>query len=247
MPHMRAEPRRRYRTLRRSVRLFRSFLVEQTEPERFYGELADDTVRLVSAHEDLDGATVADIGSGQPEFPRAFTAAGARYVGLDLDRDAVHVVEGGGAVQARGETLPLADGSVDVAVSSNLMEHVTVPGVVGAEMLRVVRPGGLVVISYTSWASPWGGHETSPWHWLGGHYAARRYERVHGRPPKNRYGETMYPTRVADGLRWARGRTDARLVEASPRYHPDWARGVVHLPAVREVLTWNLLLVLRRT
>ncbi|QIM20975.1 class I SAM-dependent methyltransferase [Phycicoccus sp. HDW14] len=244
---MRAEPPRRYRTLGRSVRLFRSFLVEQTEPDRFYGELADDTVRLVEDHEPLGGATVADVGSGQPAFPRAFTAAGARYVGLDLDRAALHPLPGrAGAVQARGERLPLADGSVDVAVSSNLMEHVTTPGEVGAEMLRVVRPGGLVVISYTSWASPWGGHETSPWHWLGGDYAARRYEAHHGHPPKNRYGVTMHPTRVGDGLRWARGRSDARVLEASPRYHPDWARGVVHLPLVREVLTWNLLLVLRR-
>jgi SAM-dependent methyltransferase len=183
---MRSEPPRRYRTLGRSIRLFRSFLVEQTDPDRFYGDLAEDTVRLVSDHEPLGGRTVLDVGSGQPAFPRAFAAAGARYAGLDLDRTALHTVAGSAAVQARAEQLPVADDSVDIAVSSNLMEHVTEPGRVGNEMLRVVRPGGLVVISYTSWASPWGGHETSPWHWLGGDYAARRYERVHGHPPKNR-------------------------------------------------------------
>ncbi len=243
---MRAESPRRYRTLGRSVRLFRSFLVEQTDPERFYGDLARDTVRLVDAHEPLAGRTVVDVGSGQPAFPRAFAAEGARYVAVDLDRDALRAVESAGRAQARAEALPFADGSVDVAVSSNLMEHVTHPGVVGDEMLRVVRPGGLVVISYTSWASPWGGHETSPWHWVGGHYAARRYERRHGHPPKNRYGETLHPTRVSDGLRWARSRPGACLVEASPRYHPDWARGVVRLPGIREVATWNILLVLRR-
>ena len=114
------------------------------------------------------------------------------------------------------------------------------------ELLRVVRPGGLVFISYTAWSSPWGGHETSPWHFLGGEYAARRYERTVGRPPKNRYGETMFPTRVADGLRWARSQPDAWLIEAAPRYHPDWATFVVDLPGVREVATWNLMMVLRR-
>jgi SAM-dependent methyltransferase len=243
---MRSEPPRRYRTLGRSVRLFRSFLVEQTDPDRFYGDLAADTVRLVSDHEPLGGRTVLDVGSGQPAFPRAFAAAGARYAGLDLDPAALHRVPGSGAVRARAEQLPLADGSVDIAISSNLMEHVTAPGRVGDEMLRVVRPGGLAVISYTAWSSPWGGHETSPWHWFGGDFAARRYERVHGHPPKNRYGTTMHPTRVADGLRWARSRTEARLVEAVPRYHPDWARGVLVVPGVREVVTWNLLLVLRR-
>jgi SAM-dependent methyltransferase len=243
---MRSEPPRRYRTLGRSVRLFRSFLAEQTDPERFYTDLAEDTVRLVEDHEPLAGRSVLDVGSGQPAFPRVFTAAGARYVALDLDRSTLHQVTGSGAVQARGEALPLADGSVDVAVSSNLMEHVRTPGLVGEEMLRVVRPGGLVVIAYTSWASPWGGHETSPWHWLGGEYAARRYERRHGRPPKNRYGTTMHPTRAADGLRWARSRTDAWLVEAAPRYHPDWARPVLDVPGLREVVAWNVLLVLRR-
>jgi SAM-dependent methyltransferase len=243
---MRSEPTRRYRTLGRSVRLFRSFLVEQTDPQRFYTDLAEDTVALVSRHEPLAARTVVDVGAGQPAFPRVFAAAGARYVGVDLDRDAIHPVAGTVGVQCRGERLPLADGTADVVISSNVMEHVEHPGDLGEEMLRVARPGGLVVISYTSWASPWGGHETSPWHWLGGDYAARRYTRRHGHPPKNRYGVTLHPTRVSDGLRWARARQDAWLVEAVPRYHPDWAAVVVDLPGVREVATWNLLLVLRR-
>ena len=51
---------------------------------------------------------------------------------------------------------------------------------------------------------------------------------------------------MSDGLRWARARDDAWVVEAVPRYHPDWAGVVVDLPGVREVATWNLLLVLRR-
>ena len=52
---MRLEPPRRYRTLGRSIRLFRSFLVEQTDPDRFSTDLAEDTVRLVSDHETLVG------------------------------------------------------------------------------------------------------------------------------------------------------------------------------------------------
>ncbi len=243
---MRSEPTRRYRTLGRSVRLFRSFLVEQTDPERFYTDLAQDTAELIRHHEPLVGRTVVDVGAGQPAFPRAFAAAGARYVAVDTDRKALHDVAGTTRLQARGEALPLDDGVADIVLSSNVMEHVPVPAALADEMLRIARPGGLVVISYTSWASPWGGHETSPWHWLGGDYAARRYTRKHGRPPKNRYGETLHPTRVSDGLRWARAREDAWLVEAVPRYHPDWAGVVSEVPGLREVATWNLLLVLRR-
>ena len=54
-------------------------------------------------------------------------------------------------------------------------------------------------------ASPWGGHETSPWHYLGGEYAARRYDRV-ARPPAQeplRHAPCS-PTHVGDGLAWAR-------------------------------------------
>ena len=71
----------------------------------------------------------------------------------------------------------VADDSVDVAVSSNVVEHVRDQGALGEEMLRVVKPGGLVFISFTTWHSPWGGHETSPWHYLGGRRARRRQRR----------------------------------------------------------------------
>lgn len=244
---MRRTPTRRYRTVTRSADLFRSFLVEQTDPERFYTDLANDTITLITRHEPLDGRLVLDVGAGSEQFGREFVTRGARYVAIDLEREALNPGPSNGAVVGRGEQIPIADGSVDIVMANNVMEHVPTPGLLGDEMVRVVRPGGLVFISYTAWASPWGGHETSPWHWFGGHYAAKRYERKHGRPPKNVFGESMHATTVADGLRWARHHPDAWLIEAAPRYHPDWADGVLSIPAFREVLTWNLMMVLRRT
>jgi SAM-dependent methyltransferase len=226
--------------------MFRSFLVEQSNPARFYGDLARDTIALIERHQPVHGQTVLDVGAGPRQFAAAFTDAGARYVGVDVD---VHALDGAAVaagVVAVGERLPFADRSVDVVLSSNVLEHVPQPGVVGDELVRVVRPGGLVFLSYTAWLGPWGGHETSPWHYLGGEYAARRYEREHGHPPKNRYGSTMFAASVAGGLRWARSQPHAELLEASPRYHPDWARFVVDVPGLREVLTWNLVMVLRR-
>ena len=49
-------------TLGRSVRLFRAFLVEQTEPDRFYRELALDSARLLQAYTPLDGKSLLDVG-----------------------------------------------------------------------------------------------------------------------------------------------------------------------------------------
>ena len=133
-----------------------------------------------------------------------------------------------------------------MAFSSNVLEHVRSPAALGDELVRVTRPGGLVVLSYTNWLSPWGGHETSPFHYLGGERAVARYTRRYGRPPKNQIGTNLYKVSVVDGLRWARGQRDADVLAARPRYYPEWASPIVRVPLVREVATWNLLLVLRR-
>src|SRR5690606_32403704 len=124
------------------------------------------------------------------------------------------------SVVARAEQAPVADESVDIAFSSNLLEHVPDLASVADQITRVVRPGGLVVLSYTAWLGPWGGHETSPWHYLGGHRAARRYERKHGHPPKNVYGESMFAASVREGMEWARSRDDLELLDERPRYLP---------------------------
>ena len=88
------------------------------------------------------------------------------------------------------------------------------------EMVRVTRPGGLVFISYTTWYGPWGGHETSPWHFLGGRRARRRYAAKHGHEPKNKYGESLFAVTVADGLRWARTQQHADVVAPAPALQP---------------------------
>jgi len=229
--------------LRRSANLLRAFQVEQTDPARFYGLLARDSVRMVGEQGSLAGRTVLDVGAGPVQFAAAFAAAGARYVALDADPAELRTRP---AIAARGERLPLADRSVDVCFSSNVVEHVPAPWRFADELVRVTRSGGLVVLAYTNWLSPWGGHETSPWHYLGGYPAAERYGRRYGHPPKNRYGAGLYPVSVAAGLRWATSRPDAELVDARPRYLPAYARALLRLPALREIATWNLWLVLRR-
>lgn len=231
------------RGLRRSVRLFSAFLVEQTEPHRFYSELAADSLALLREHTGLRDRTVLDVGAGPSEFAEAFRAAGARYVPVDHDAAVPSVRDGG--VVGDALRLPLAEGSVDVVFSSNMWEHVPDPEAVADELLRVTRPGGVVFLSYTNWLSPWGGHETSPWHWFGGERAIRRYERKHGHPPKNRVGETLHRVSVQQGLAWAEA-ADAEVLVARPRYLPDACAALLRLPGLRELVTWNLLLVLRR-
>jgi SAM-dependent methyltransferase len=169
-------------------------------------------------------------------------------VGVEPDPAEMHAgpaadADGGRYVRASGTALPFADGSVDVCLSSNVAEHVAHPWRLGREMLRVTKPGGLVVLSYTVWLGPFGGHETGRWHYFGGERAARRYTRKHGHPPKNNYGSSLFEVSVADGLQWAVN--SGALIAAFPRYHPRWAWWMTKIPVLREFLVSNLVLVLR--
>lgn len=239
-------------TLARSVRLFRDFRVEQTAPDRFYGALAADSVEQLQRFCCLDGASVLDVGGGPGYFADAFRGAGARYLAVDADAGELSARgrPGPGTVLGSGMALPVRTGAVDVCYSSNVLEHVPRPWDMADEMVRVTRTGGTVFLSFTNWLGPWGGHETAPWHYTGGRRARRRYAVRHGHEPKNRFGESLFAVSVADALRWSRrsaARGHVEVVAAFPRYHPWWATGVVRVPGLREFVTWNLVLVLRRT
>lgn len=241
--------------LRRTLGLANAFRYEQRDPARFYRTLAADSVAEVARHLDLAGASVLDVGGGPGYFADAFVGAGARYLGVERHVDELAGCPPGGPgvdhrpdrrVVADGSVLPFVAGRFDLCYSSNVLEHVERPWDLLAEMIRTVRPGGVVFVAFTNWYSPWGGHETSPWHFLGGERAAHRYQRRHGRPPKNRFGTTLFPVHVGQVLRWAGARPDVDVVDARPRYYPPWCRGLVAVPGLREVATWNLATVLRK-
>jgi SAM-dependent methyltransferase len=203
----------------------------------------------VGQYVDLPGKLVLDVGGGPGYFADAFESAGATYVSLDSD---VGEMSGLGEVRAgsvlgSGMRLPFADGSVDVCYSSNVLEHVELPWQMADEMVRVTRTGGVTFISYTAWWGPWGGHETAPWHFVGGYRARRRYAKKHGHEPKNRFGESLFRVTVREGLEWAAHQRSAEVLAVFPRYHPRWAWRVLRLPGLREVVTWNLAIVLRRS
>ena len=245
-------------TLTRSVRLLSEFRYEQRDPERFYRFLAADTAAMVSdlwlaTHRSRPtGHTLLDVGGGPGYFAGAFGDAGVRYIGVEPDPSEMHaagsaLAEAGNAddtlVRASGMALPFADDSVDICLSSNVAEHVRRPWQLGSEMLRVTKPGGLVVLSYTVWLGPFGGHEMGLSHYLGGERAAARYARKHGHPAKNNYGSSLFAVSAAEGLRWAT--STGAAVAAFPRYHPRWAWWLTTIPVLREFLVSNLVLVLR--
>lgn len=228
--------------------MFRLFLLEQTQPEVFYTGLAQDAANQLARHIELAGRTVVDVGGGAGHFTAAFRARGANcYL---FEPDSAELLSAGepptGAVLADGYWLPVGDASVDACFSSNVLEHVADPAGLIDEMIRATKPGGVIYLSFTNWYSPWGGHEMSPWHLLGAGFAARRYVRRYGRQPKHSVGRNLYRVHIGQVLRLMRSRPDVEILDAMPRYYPRWCRFVLRIPLVRELVTWNLLVIVRR-
>ena len=111
--------------------------------------------RLVAAR---PGDTVLDIAAGTGTSSRAFTASGGRCVACDFStgmlrtgagRDGPGASGPGGLVRfVAGDalTLPFADAAFDVVTISFGLRNVADPDAALAEMLRVTRPGGRLVI-----------------------------------------------------------------------------------------------------
>ena len=259
---MRLPRTRRFATLRRAVGLLRDFRFEQTRPDIFYGNLATDTAELVDAlltdirgtsgTSALNGQLILDVGGGPGYFAESFHKRGATYLSVEPDVGEMSAagIDVAGSVRGSGMDLPFLDEIFDVVYSSNVAEHVDKPWRMGEEMLRVARPGGVVILSYTIWLGPFGGHETGLWeHYVGGEFAAQRYEKKMGKPPKNRWGESLFNVSAADGLRYGQriaAAGGAELVAAFPRYHPWWAWRMVRVPLLREFAVSNLVLVFRK-
>src|ERR1039458_5191178 len=98
--------------------------------------------------------------------------------------------------------------------------------------VRVTKPGGIVFVAFTNWLSPYGGHETLPWHYLGGERAVARYQRSHGAMPKNHFRYSLHPVSVAEALEWTRSAPGAVVVDAVPRYLPGWTRPLLRAAGV---------------
>jgi SAM-dependent methyltransferase len=233
----------------RTVHLLKLFRKEVDDPDRFYHYLAGDVVRHISRFQSPAGAVAVDIGGGPGYTAEALKTAGAHCVVADysLAELGLHERQPESAIQCDAQALPLRDGSANLVYSSNVLEHVPQWRSMLTEMLRVLEPDtGLGYLTFTNWYSPWGGHETSPWHYLGGSYAAKRYERKFGRQPKNEFGVSLFRLDIREVVDWFHERSDVEILWLGPRYLPEWMRWIEQVPGVREVITWNLVIVFRR-
>ncbi len=69
----------------------------------------------------------------------------------------------------------------------------------------------------------------------------------HGHEPKNRFGESLFAVTVRAGLDWAARHPGVEVLDVLPRYNPRRSRWTTRVPVLRELLTWNLVIVLRKS
>ena len=117
---------------------------------------------------EVAGQDVLDVGCGPGFYAAAMVARGARVTGIDGSAEMVRMAErdvgeGGRFIQHDVEQpLPLADASFDLAVMALVYHHVHARQQLLAELRRVLRPGGRLLVSTT--------HPMSEQRWLGGSY-----------------------------------------------------------------------------
>lgn len=93
------------------------------------------------AHAELGPYRVLDVGCGERPYEPLFAPYTASYTGVDpVDNPRADL-------KAAAEELPLADGSVDVALCIQVLEHVDDPQAVVRELARVTAGGGRVLLS----------------------------------------------------------------------------------------------------
>jgi len=96
----------------------------------------------------LEGQCVLDVGCGVGMYTAAFLRETPHVLGVEIEYErALKARErASGVAQASGERIPFPDATFDVVFSHEVLEHVADDRACVAEMVRVVRPGGRIVV-----------------------------------------------------------------------------------------------------
>ncbi len=204
---------------------------------------------------ELTGRRVLDLGSGIGGYSQYLAQHGADVISLDLMMPSQVA---GLPLIGDALRLPLRDGSIDIVFCASLIEHVADPLRLLREIERVLRGGGFCYLSFPPYYSPLGGHEFSPWHYLGEKWAlrlsngrshvpewvARLYKmpETPGSFSEIYYGWGLYRMTIRKARRLIE-KSNLALWDQSTRYLPVSA---VRWPLLGEFLTWHAQFLLRK-
>jgi SAM-dependent methyltransferase len=84
--------------------------------------------------------SVVDVGCGAKPYYPFFEPFASEYVGVDVKDEAAEL-------EGSVESIPVADGSFDIVLCTQVLEHANDPAAAVRELRRVVKPGGRVLAS----------------------------------------------------------------------------------------------------
>lgn len=229
-------------------KLIRLFLRHGGGSNEFYMLQAQDAIRWLERYKVPigQGRKVLDLGCGFGFFGGELAKSGCE---VTLADDSSYVLPEYRELPFRQVDLEKDDlaelGEYDLVICSNVLEHLSRPEAFIDRVHRVLRPKGLLYLSWTNWLSPWGGHDFSPYHYLGPRRGARLYDWWTGRERVYTPYVDLFPTYIGRTLSWVGSNRHVRLVKQVPRYYPELGF-LMFLPLLREFLAWNAVLLIER-
>ena len=125
-----------------------------------------------------DGISVLDVGCGTGATLKAVDDVGTA-LGIDRSPEALRFCQTRGIsrlAQGAAEELPVASGSVDVVLALDLLEHIRDDAAAARELARVLRPGGVLVVTVPAGPELWSEHDEALDHLR--RYRAKRLRRI---------------------------------------------------------------------
>ena len=131
----------------------------------------------------LAGLDVLELGAGEGGYSYVLNQQSGSFLAADL-RDMPYFAEAGIPFLQLDATkpFPLEDGCCDLIYCSSLIEHLQDPTVMLAECYRILKPDGILYLSFPPFYSLTlvGGHQFKPFHLLGERAAIRLTNALHG-------------------------------------------------------------------
>ena len=117
----------------------------------FTEEMRDDAIGRIQLS---PSAIVADVGTGTGFVARGLAPRVGRVLGFDQAPEMLEIARRNLAdvgnvefIEAPGDDLPLPDGTLDAVFANMYLHHAPDPAAAIAEMARVLKPGGTLVVT----------------------------------------------------------------------------------------------------
>jgi len=125
-----------------------------------------------------ESISILDVGCGTGATLKAIEDLGVA-LGTDRSSEALRFCQArgiSGLVRATAEELPVASRSVDVVLALDLLEHIQDDAAAAGELARVLRPGGVLLVTVPACPELWSEHDEALDHLR--RYRATRLRRV---------------------------------------------------------------------